>query len=45
MATGGGHVLLTESMAILGIHPLTKKSFMPIKNGLASGGGLFLRIQ
>ena len=31
MATGGGHAPLTESMAILGIPSLTKKSFMSIK--------------
>ena len=31
MATGGGHAPLTESMAILGIPSLTKKSFMSIE--------------
>ena len=31
MATGGGHAPLTESMAVLGIPSLTKKSFMSIE--------------
>ena len=31
MATGGGHAPLTESMAILGIPSLTKKTFMAIE--------------
>ena len=31
MDTGGGHATLTESMAVLGIPSLTKKSFMSIE--------------
>ena len=31
MVTGGGHVPLTESMAVLGIPSLTKKAFMTIE--------------
>ena len=31
IATGGGHAPLTESMGILGILSLTKKSFMSIE--------------
>ena len=31
MATGGGHAPLTESMAVLGIPSLAKKSFIAIE--------------
>ena len=31
MATGGGHAPLTESMSVMGIPALTKKSFMAIE--------------
>ena len=31
MATGGGHVPLTESMSVMGIPALTKRSFMAIE--------------
>ena len=44
MATGGRHTLLTESMAVMGIPAMTKKSFIAIEKELVIGGGIFFKI-
>ena len=44
MATGGGHTPLTESMAVMGIPAMTKKSFIAIEKESVIGGGIFFRI-
>jgi len=41
MATGGGHAPLAESMAVLGVPSLSKKSFMAIEKRIEA---LFLMI-
>ena len=39
MSTGGGHAPLTETVSVLGVPVLTKKSFMATRRLLVSHGG------
>ena len=40
MSTGGGHAPLSETISVLGIPVMTKKSFMATERAMGKHGGM-----